>query len=305
VFPSGSVPALSSILSGVAPNEHGNLGRLLFFKEQGVTYEMYSKKMWRPDIPVSIGAENTLAFEDIFADFSLSGKNRPSRRTDTFVLSDDILHTSTTQILCKSFDDICRKISDISRSATDTFSLVYWTGTANTIRSGGTESNELYRELSAINESLQNLSKTLKDTLFIISATSGFIDSDTVDLAEFPALCDCFYMNPILEPRAASFFIKPDRIENFTYNFGEIFGQNFLLYPKSEAVRLFGAYRPHFKTDDFIGDFIAAATGKITLRYGSRRRSTKAFRGGITEEEMLVPLIVSATEKAVEYEALI
>ncbi|MDR0987571.1 MAG: alkaline phosphatase family protein [Ruminococcus sp.] len=305
VFPSGGVPALCSILSGVAPNEHGNLGRLLFFKEFGVTYDMYTKKMWKTDIPVNIGAEKTLAFEDIFADFSLSGKNRPTRRTDTFVLSDDILHTSTTQILCKTFDDICRKLSDISRSAADTFSLVYWTGTANTIRSGGTASEELYRELSGVSYNLQNLCKSLKDTLVIITSTGGFIDSETVDLMDYPAICDCFYMNPILESRAASFFIKPDRLENFTYNFSEAFGKDFLLYPKSEAVRLFGAYRPHFKTDDFIGDFIAAATGRISLRYGSKHRPAKAFTGGITEEEMLIPLIICSTEKAVEYEALI
>ncbi|MDR0974092.1 MAG: hypothetical protein LBL80_00120 [Ruminococcus sp.] len=305
VFPSGGVPALCSILSGIAPNEHGNLGRLLFFKEYGLTYDMFTKKMWKTEIPVNIGAETALAFEDIFVDFSSSGKNRPAHRTDTFVLSDDILHTSTTQILCKSFEDICRKLSDITRTVSDTFSFVYWTGTANTIRAGGTASEELYRELSGINYHLQNLCKNTKDTLFIITSTSGYIDSDTVNLADYPALCDCFYMNPILEPRASSFFIKPDRTENFTYQFTEAFGKDFLLYPKSEAVRLFGAYRPHFKTDDFIGDFIAAATGKKTFRYGTRQRSAKAFTGGITEEEMLVPLIICSTEKTSLYEQLI
>jgi hypothetical protein len=305
VFPSGGVSALHSVLSGVAPNEHGNLGRVLFFKESGVTYEMYTKKTWRTDIPVNIGAEAQLSYEDIFSDFTSAGKNRPKRRTDTFVLSDDILHTSTTQILCKQFEDVCRKLYDIARSSSDTLSFVYWTGLAETIKMTGTESDEVYREMSEINELIRTLSKAVKDTLIIVSSTGGYIDSDTINLEDYPALCDAFYLNPIIEPRAASFFIKPDRLESFAMSFKNLFGQDYLLYPRSDAIPLFGAYRSHFKTDDFTGDFLAAATGKKTFRYGSRRRPARAFTGGITEEEELVPLIIIPTEKTMDYEQLI
>jgi hypothetical protein len=304
VFPSGGVPALHSMLSGLAPGEHGFLGRYLFFKEFGTTYDMFSKKTWRTEIPVNIGAEAVLAYEDIFADFA-DVKKGPKHRVDTLVLSDDILRTSAPQVLCKTFDDVCRKLSDIIKSPAETFSMVYWTEIAGIIKSFGTRSDEVYRALSQISEKLSELASDVKDTVFIITASNGFINGETVDISEFPALCDCFYLNPQIEPRAASFFIKPDRTQIFLNLFSDIFGADFLLYPKSEAHRLFGAFRAHPRTGDFIGDFIAAATGKITLAYGPAKRTARAFRGGITEEEMTVPLIICETKRTVEYEPLI
>jgi hypothetical protein len=304
VFPSGGVPALHSILSGLAPNEHGLLGRYLFFKEYGTTYDMFSKKTWRTEIPVNIGAENALAYEDIFADFA-SVEDGPKHRVDTIVLSDDLLRTSSAQVLCKSFDDVCRKLSDIIKSPAETFSLVYWTEIAGIIKEYGTRSDEVYKALKSISAKLAATCKESQDTLFIITASGGFIDGETADLTRHPALCDCFYMNPQIEPRAASFFIKPERKAYFERRFTDLFGSDFLLYPKSEAGRLFGAFRPHPRTDDFIGDYIAAATGRVSLSYGSRKHPSPAFRGGITEEEMTVPLIIFETKRTIEYEALI
>jgi hypothetical protein len=304
VFPSGGVPALHSILSGLAPNEHGFLGRYLFFKEYGTTYDMFSKKTWRTEIPVNIGAETALAYEDIFSDFKNVDKG-PKHRIDTIVLSDDILRTSSAQVLCKSFGDVCRKLTDIVRSPAETFSLVYWTELADIIRTYGTDSDEVFTALAGINAELAALAENVKDTIFIITASGGFINAGTVDLTRYPALCDCFYLNPIIEPRAASFFIKPDRLEIFRQLFNDLFGKEFLLYPKSEAHRLFGAFRAHPKTDDFVGDFLAAATGKTAFSYGSKKRPHRAFCGGITEEEMTVPLIICETKRTIEYENLI
>jgi hypothetical protein len=304
VFPSGGVSALHSILSGVAPNEHGILGSTLFFKETGTTYDMNRKKTWHTGIPVNIGAESMLAYEDIFSDIALTKTNKNSR-TDCFVLSDEILRTSASQVLCRTFGDVCRKIEDIAQSKNDTFSLVYWSETARLIRQSGTASDTVYNALSEIGGMVNTLSKTLRDTLFIITADGGYIDTDTVDLAEYPALCECLYMNPTIEPRAVSFFVKPDRINSFVKIFNDTFGSNFLLYPKSEALQLFGAYRPHMKTDDFVGDYVAAATGRLSLRYGDVRHATRAGSGGLTEEEETLPLIICGTAKTFDYEPLI
>jgi hypothetical protein len=265
---------------------------------------MYRKKTWRTEIPVNIGAEQILRYEDIFADFS-GVKRLNSAKTDTFVLSDDLLHTSTTQILCKTFDDVCRKLSDIAGTHSDTFSLVYWSGTADTIRLNGTASDAVYNVLSDIGARIDYLCRSLKDTVVIVTSNGGYIDADTVNMFEYPALVDCLYMNPTIEPRAASLFVKPDRKAIFERLFGDIFGSNFLLYPKSEAIRLFGSFRSHIKTDDFIGDYIAAATGRIALRYGVKKRRERAYTGGLTEEEMTIPLIIYGTEKTFAYEPLI
>jgi hypothetical protein len=87
--------------------------------------------------------------------------------------------------------------------------------------------------------------------------------------------------------------------------FNDTFGSNFLLFPKSEVLRLFGTYRSHVKTDDFVGDFVAAAIGRLSLRYGDIKHNDRAGCGGLTEEEEILPLIICGTAKNLDYEPLI
>lgn len=63
------------------------------------------------------------------------------------------------------------------------------------------------------------------------------------------------------------------------------------------ASGLFGPGTLHRKIDDFVGDYLACATGQTILRYRSLfnrpRTPFKGHHAGLCVEEMMVPLIIS------------
>ena len=62
------------------------------------------------------------------------------------------------------------------------------------------------------------------------------------------------------------------------------------------ARRLFGPGPLHEKADDFLGDYLALATGARAIYYqatgGEPHGKMIGHHAGLTDEEMLVPLIV-------------
>ncbi|MFR1836576.1 MAG: phosphodiesterase, partial [Turicibacter sanguinis] len=107
----------------------------------------------------------------------------------------------------------------------------------------------------------------------------------------------CFIMTPSIEKRAVSFFIKPEMKQAFEERFNRLFGEEFILLSKQEVLnqQLFGQGLSHRKTTDFLGDYLACATGKKVLGYlamTTKRFDFGATHAGLTKEEMMVPLII-------------
>ena len=76
------------------------------------------------------------------------------------------------------------------------------------------------------------------------------------------------------------------------------FADSFVLYTREQVLdmQLFGRGQTHPKVDDFLGDYLACATGDIYIDYLilNQRRDAPKFVGahaGLTEEEMLVPVV--------------
>ena len=71
--------------------------------------------------------------------------------------------------------------------------------------------------------------------------------------------------------------------------------------PEVLARQLFGPGPMHRKIDDFLGDFLACATGDTIIRYHGRfERTRQVFHGhhaGLCAEEMLVPLILTKSSQ--------
>jgi|GEM_PF-2840559 len=57
----------------------------------------------------------------------------------------------------------------------------------------------------------------------------------------------------------------------------------------------FGSGKPHVRTKDMLGDYVAFATGTRALRSRNEKGETKNFKAdhaGLRCEEMIVPLIL-------------
>ncbi len=99
------------------------------------------------------------------------------------------------------------------------------------------------------------------------------------------------------EPRFISFFVKKHKMKQFEDAFKK-YEDKFLLFDREEFLKhkLLGTGIMHPKIDDFVGDYLAIAVSdsamkSIYLQNGKWENEFLAHHSGLTEDEMLVPLI--------------
>ena len=128
-----------------------------------------------------------------------------------------------------------------------------------------------------------------------MTADHGHIDNEQVWIQDYPQLTECLERLPSLEPRALNLFVKPKKETFFVNEFNRLFGDRFDLLPMDDAIDrgLFGtgAHHPMFRS--MLGNYIAIATGDLSIMTVDEK--FVSMHGSLTEEEMLIPLIVFET----------
>ena len=80
-----------------------------------------------------------------------------------------------------------------------------------------------------------------------------------------------------------------------------------MLFSRNDIITrgLLGGGEPHPKTLDFIADYMLCAIGNVGIKYQTLNAKPKtqhsANHGGLTDEEMIIPLIVIPTKRTREY----
>lgn len=304
VYPSATASAMISYYTGLSPNEHAWLGWSLFFKEFCRTVDVMTNLDSYTNLPISKLkiTDYVIPYEAIFEDIekSVIGNVQP------FIIANPSVKTVEAGCIRKNaedFDRVCELVSMICSTDQNTFTFVQWNSPYDIACKEGCCSEETKKILKNINNKLCVLSESLDDTLFIITADHGMIDiSDEIVINHFYNIMDCLIMPPSVEGRAASFFVKADRRTDFERYFSQELGEDFMLISRNDVFEkgIFGRGKTHPKVYDFIGDYFACAISDKTLRYKSplerMRPVHKADHGGLTEQEMFIPMIVVPTK---------
>ena len=309
VFPSTTASAMTSFYTGVSPNEHAWLGWSLFFKEFCRTIDVFTNldPYTKQPAAISSAAEFIMPYETIYRSIanSIIGEVQPFTISQSKV---KIAENGNIHKTADKFDTVCELIGKICATNQNTFTYVQWCSPDDTAHRTGCYSDETKEKLADINRKLEALYKSVTDTLFIVTADHGMIDiSDEILIDRIPEINDCLVLPPFIESRAMSFFVKSDRRTDCERAFTILLGQDFLLLSRREVFdkKLLGGGKTHKKTLDFIGDYFACAISDIGLRYRTMNAKpkimNKANHGGLTEQEMTVPLIVAATKQTKEY----
>ena len=106
---------------------------------------------------------------------------------------------------------------------------------------------------------------------------------------------ECLVRMPSIEPRTLNLFIKEGYHEQFEEEFRKEFGSKFMLLTKDEVKekQLFGPGQEHPQFDGMLGDYLAIATGDLSI-FNTMDEKEKfiGVHAGLTKEEMEIPLIV-------------
>ena len=286
IFPPTTTASTTSVLSGKNPNEHGWLGWDLYFKNIDKTVTMFLNTLKDTDICIS---EKSIS-EEIYPYKTIVEKL--SEKTNSYILY------PFGENHYEDLDDMHKRIIDICNNKESNFIYAYTDEPDHTIHEMGTDDIETINLFKLMNDKTEKLCSKLKDTLVILIADHGHINCEPITLSEYEDIFNLLRQTTSIESRACAFFIKSGEEKHFEELFHKYFGEDFILFTKKEVIEkhLFGSGKNNEHFEEVIGDYLAIATSNKFFRYDENSINLKSMHAGITEDEVLVPLIVVGDE---------
>lgn len=284
VFPPTTVAATTSVLSGLMPCEHSLLGWDCYFPELDRNVSIFPNTVQ--------GTDRSAAEYDVgqrFAPYEnvIDRINRAGGKA--------YFATPFYPPYPETLEEMCARIAELCAQPDRKYIYAYYNEPDTTMHRTGAHSTEAKLMLRGLEKRLNDLAESLDDTLFIITANHSHIDVRGENIDDYPKVTECLERAPSIEPRAASFFVKPGRNEQFEVEFNKVFGDDFLLLTRQHIVdsQLFGTGREHEHFCDRIGDYIALAIKDVCIFRSDRDvKRYKGHHAGFTEEEIVIPFIV-------------
>ena len=295
VYPCTTTAATTSMLSGLSPAEHGWLGWSPWFREYGRIIDVYLDRDSLSGQEIKPPAGELMPYEDLGRKIYAATRGSVGLHRIQPNFAEDGVDT---------FDQVIERMRDYAALPGPQLILAYWHQPDSRMHNEGPYSPAVLAEVETFERQLSALMEELDDTLLVISADHGQVPVEReVYLDDHPEILECLVVPPTLETRAVSFFVKNHRRADFVARFQAALGDCYLLMDRDQVLarELFGPGTAHRKIDDFLGDFLACATGNTIIRYHGRfERTRQVFHGhhaGLCPEEMLVPLIVTKSDR--------
>lgn len=285
VFPSTTTAATTSILSGLNPCEHGRIGYTLYFKDIDETVSVFSNKIK--------DTEQQAAPYDVL---------------NTYLPYQSIIKRINSQTECRAFgvfpfgddaynglEDFHNKILHLCRQEGKKYIYAYCDEPDHTLHRNGTQGPVVTPLIEKINQATEALAQKLEDTLIIILADHGHLDTQVIELeSDYPEFAALLDKNISIEGRACAFWVKEELRPQFIKEFERLFAKDFILMTKQEALAsgLFGDGTPHDNFAASLGDYLAIGIGNRYFERYCRPNIKAAHHAGLTPDEMRVPVIV-------------
>ena len=302
VYPSSTVPATVSFKTGLTPIEHGWWGHFLYFKNLGQTVNVFTNNDMnsRKKVAIDNVAQKIMPYTNLL---DLTAEHN-KRSTKSYMLcpteARDDFHIS--QITYETFGEMCDYIKTLTHLDEDHLIYAYHDLPDNCMHKFGVYSPEVSKLMIDFDSQLEALCPACQNTLFVITADHGQTTlSEIRDVADMPELLDMLYMLPNGCSRATNFFVKGECKKAFESLIHNYFDDKFCLFSRTQVIQqnLLGVGEPHPEFFNTFGDYLLCATGNCEIvcstLYGRPAPSPIGVHGGLTLEEMRVPLIVIDT----------
>ena len=284
VFPSATVAATTSLITGQMPCEHAWLGWDTYYKELGENVTVYNNTLQcsKKQAAKYKVAETLTPYKSVTERLIEAG-------VSAYILS------PFADPMPGSFSEIMDMAKELCAKPGRKYIYAYWDKTDEILHKFGGASNEeehIKSCLIDIEKQIAEFTYNMKDTLFIITADHGHIDCKLTCIKDHPELTDCLVRLPSLEPRLLNFFVKKGRKREFRSLFKKIYGDEFRLMTKKKVLdeKLFGTGTEHKKFRSMLGDYFAVATGDSGISINKPKWIST--HGGVNSAEMRVPLII-------------
>lgn len=308
VFPSTTTTSLTTYSTGLPPIAHGMLGYRLYLREAAsVTNMIRFSTVANPrgDSALTAG----LDLDRLVPGLTLYERLAEARVATQVLLPQHICSSGLSRLLYRGADTIhpCATLADmcvtarqlLQRAENRNLVTLYHPG-LDTIGHGRGPNTDAYNaELGLISEALRReLDGQVGRTLLIISSDHGFVPLQPADYLELPKSGDVWRSlahPPVGEPRASYLHARANGSAALKQAVESFSSGRLWVSAASDAtdVGLFGTGTPHAEFEYRIGDVLAVSTQQQSLYHDFPDAVRLAgMHGGLTREEMLVPLIV-------------
>lgn len=307
VFPATTASGITTFLTSVAPQQHAITGWFMYLKEMGLVtkilpYVTRSESMLiKSDFRTFYREKSLFQRIEIDSHYVIHSHHIDSRYTHATTMN-------AKKVAYHTLTDMVQKLREVIVSSHNkNFICAYWPDLDAYCHSYGTESIETLQHLETLNAHITSFVESLKNTSTIVLITSdhGLVDADEaqiIRLREHQSFAQTLVLPLCGEPRAVYCYVHPERVSVFETYVKERLSKYCTVH-KSRALverNYFGLFEPNPSLYDRIGDYILIMKENYVLKdtvVGEKEYSLKAYHGGMSREEMYVPLIVIDCER--------
>jgi len=306
-FPSTTATAITTFMTGLAPQQHGLTGWHMYFRELGTVLAVLPFRPRHGGPPIA--ADGGVTPEGLLGNPPFVDR----LDADAFVVSPsgivdsvfNVAHSGRAQRVAHGgVEEIFTAVRDIVRGARErSYVYAYYSEIDSLAHAHGIGSSEVRAELARVDAAFGRLLEEIAgtDTLVVATADHGFVDTrpeTVVDLDDHPALAETLLVPLCGEPRVAYCYVKPGAHRAFERYVETRLSRCVSLARSADLVAQgwFGPGAPHPRLADRVGDYALVMKDGYAIRDhvpGERRHLQIGVHGGTSEDEMLVPLIVA------------
>ena len=305
VFPSTTAVALPSLSTALTPSEHGLLGYRFFSKEYGFLLNSLFGK------PANVNYCKLHIDINWYLPKNTIGEMLAKEGIKSYIVTNiNYLNSHFEKAVYRGFNEIPYLTSSdmfshitnlVKENNSPEFIFAYWWAIDALSHRYGPNSQPVINEIIELNTMISHLIENIdSDTLLLITADHGQIFSppeENIDIASFPEISKDLF-TPLSDLRAPYIYSKASgTLQNALNSFS-----NVLSLTKEQAIELglFGNNQIKEEFKSRIGDFVLIIKDNKNYSYLSPPEEINLIgkHGGLSEEEMIVPLFAYTSSRA-------
>lgn len=307
VFPTTTATAITSFYTGLAPQQHGLTGWHTWFRELGCVLKVLPARAryGGPSLgEVKIDATRLFDHPPVFDRL----RARSHVVAPRFIAGSDFNRAHRGRAAVRGYETLEEMFGEISRVVRAPggrrYVYAYWPDLDRIAHEHGIGSEAAQAHLAEFDAGFARFLERLagSDTLVVATADHGIIDTapeHLIDLGDHPELAGMLVLPLCGEPRVAYCYVRPDRTRDFEHYADRELAPYAVLRPSRDLVaqNFFGTGVPHPRLDERIGDYTLIMKGNHVIRdwlFGEQRYTQVGVHGGLSEQELYVPLIVAS-----------
>ena len=311
-FPATTSTSLTSIFTGLAPSEHGIIGYQMFSPEYGCVFNTLDMKpVYGYSSEVEIARDLSRKIKPWMPTLQENGIRTQITTKGSIIGSglSRVIHADqelTPYMLESEMLIKCRRALEPQGPV---FLVLYYSGIDTLEHRYGPNSDEVTSEIQLFEFLLRSLFKKLsdaskKETLIMLTADHGVCETQrTHYFKDYPEVASRLLLPPVGDSRCCFLFSKQGQKENLKSALERSLG-DFILVESNDLIEsgAFGRTTDYSHLQSAVGDFAALSKGPTALSYpyyeDDKNREQHGGHGGMTAEEVIVPLLSMRLSKA-------